>query len=397
MGRCSTGARPERSAVPSCDDGTPGSTGAGEESGGYGRGAGGVDAFGADESPRADRDAAAPPGPGGRGRRGAWASLDLAGLPATRAFTEALRDACDAADRPSFRQLRDRSIQARTTVLAAATLNRMLTPKIADPTMRKLPDWAYYEALLRVLHLEPGEYRGQWEEAQEEWSRRPAPARETPDEVPSQPAEETLRAQPQTEEAVAPSPRGRLRRWLLAGAVLAVVVAALSVALIWPGSKDSGQCRSDDSTFSRTYQANIVYNGNGYLHCGYSTPYSWMHAVTNLDIRGADNAGGYKTLEVLDTSTDMDLLARFHTCTTPDPSGRCPVTVSVVHQGNHQPWGAETSSRNCDATVPTPSAIEPEYAGWTRYLADVGEVERGTLKRAILTANSDSARNERCG
>jgi hypothetical protein len=80
---------------------------------------------------------------------------------------------------PSFRVLCARSVAAGGTVLTIATISRILTP---DPRAdyRSLPDWTYYETLLRLLGADPDDYQVRWERAQQEWKNRPRSSTGTP-------------------------------------------------------------------------------------------------------------------------------------------------------------------------------------------------------------------------
>ncbi|WP_020502546.1 DUF2690 domain-containing protein [Sciscionella marina] len=149
---------------------------------------------------------------GSTGRHGGWTTLDPAVPDLTRQLTEALRAASDQAGRPSFRELRARSVRSGAAlVLTPTTLHRIFTPNPGRAGGASLPEWVYYETLLGLLGAEPGDYLERWEAAQQEWRNR------TPAEASTEPQPESA-AGPVAGEP--PRPR---RRWR--------VLTPLSVAL----------------------------------------------------------------------------------------------------------------------------------------------------------------------
>ncbi len=92
--------------------------------------------------------------------------------PYTRALTERLRESCQRAGRPSFRQLRVRSTSSGGVTLTLATLSRVFTPDPSATDQRSLPEWVYYETLLELLGVEAAPFRELWERAQHEWRIR---------------------------------------------------------------------------------------------------------------------------------------------------------------------------------------------------------------------------------
>jgi hypothetical protein len=144
--------------------------------------------------------------------------------PLTTALTEAIRYAHAEDGAWSYKKLRELSEQAGRTILTAATLSRMLTPDPNSKDQRSLPNWVYYETLLRILGKDPAEYKHQWDAAQEEWKNRPAPC-----------ALQQDAHDDDSEPTVTPWWR---RKWFIAGAPVAAVGAVAIVLSLTSGSAD---------------------------------------------------------------------------------------------------------------------------------------------------------------
>jgi hypothetical protein len=121
---------------------------------------------------RAPARQASQKGEGAINKPRAWAEFDPAMPPLTRALTEDIRNACDHAGRPSFRQIKQHSM-GNGVVLTLPTLNRIFTPRPDATDQSSLPEWVYYEALLRIFQRDADAYRDRWDAAQREWRARP--------------------------------------------------------------------------------------------------------------------------------------------------------------------------------------------------------------------------------
>jgi hypothetical protein len=148
--------------------------------------------------------------------------LDTAVPPLTRDLTAELRAAHQRAGCPSFIEVDERNVRAGRGRLTKATLSRIFTP---DPHGRdqSLPAWAYYEELLRVLDEDPERYRERQEAAQREWQARNRDQSAEPE-----------KSEPDLQK---PAPVRRfapLRRPIVIGAAVAVVVLAVAAIVLVP-------------------------------------------------------------------------------------------------------------------------------------------------------------------
>lgn len=148
-------------------------------------------------------------------------------------------------------------------MLTIATVSRIFTPDL-HAGYRSLPDWIYYETLLRLLGVEPDGYRSRWERAQQEWQNRPRSksstttdldllraATDLPDSDPVSPIAATALA-PDTgglRESRGRRPRGQVLLLLVFTAVVLVIGATAVTTWVTarssPGTATTGNAGSE--------------------------------------------------------------------------------------------------------------------------------------------------------